>query len=187
MKTVEKNSARIEGSQDELSKAKSALEANGLDVINVGDAIHIANFEGNLSAKQIQDAVKAAIKNSNAKVTTQVGRLETGYIPVEFGKEGSGQVTSRLVDIINNSPIQNLGQRLDASRLPSILPNQNKIDQATAASLKLKERQDLYKLRNLLSDPKVGFKGLSDYVQKYGTAGLPAVAGFSLLPPDEQR
>lgn len=187
MKPIEKNSARIEGSQGELSKAKSALESQGLDVINVGDALHIANFSDNLSPKQIQDAIKTALKNPNIKVTSQVGRLETGYIPVDWGKEGSGQVTARLVDLIKNSPIQNLGQRLDASRLPSILLNQNSIDQATAASLKLKEREDLYKLRKLLADPKVGFKGLPQYTEKYGTAGLPAVAGFSLLPPDEQR
>lgn len=187
MKPTEKNSARIEGSENELSKAKSALEAQGLDVINVGNALHIANFNENLSAKQIQDAVKSALKNSKAKVTTQVGRLETGYVPVDWGKEGSGQVTSRLVDIINNSPIQNLGQRLDTSRLPSILLNQNEIDRTTAAALKLKEREDLYKLRGLLADPRIGFKGLPQYVQKYGTTGLPAVAGFSLLPPDEQR
>lgn len=187
MKPVERNSARIQGSQEELSKVKAALEKQNVDAINVGDAIHVADFSGSLSAKQIQDAIKTALKNADAKVTTQVGRLETGYIPVDWGKEGSGQVTNRLVEILKNSPIQNLGQRLDTSRLPSALLSQNEIDRATAAAFKLKEREDLYKLRNLLADPRVGFKGLPQYVEKYGSSGLPAVFGLSLLSPDEQR
>lgn len=193
MKAFEKTGARITGSPEELAAAKAALEGKNLDVINVGDALHATQFPPYIGpatpASIIQKRMTQGLENK--PVTMQRGRMETGYQEVPWGAPGSGQVTEELVQRLEGSPLYNLGQRLDSSRVPQVLMQQNAIDQQTAQLLGLPERTDLYKLRGLLADPNVGFKGLGDYVRRYGSAGLPAVLLAPALPsllsqPEEQ-
>lgn len=190
-KTSEKTGSRITGDADELSSIKSVLEENGLDVINVGDALHVGNFAGDLDGKTIQKLVTESVSKSGAKVRAQPGRFESGYQEVPWGAEGSGQVTEELAKRIDQSEVQNFGQRLDTGDLPNILSEQNKIDQAFSEANNMPLRQDLLKLRGLLADPNVGFRGISDYIKKYGSRGLPAFVTVpqldGLLEPSSRR
>ena len=120
-------------------------------------------------------------KSSGADVSRTNGRMETGYQSVPWGDEGSGQVTQELLSRLENSKIHNYAQRLDNSRVPGLLLDQNAIDRDVAAKYGLPERADLYKLREIIADPRYGFQRLRDYVNKYGFEGLPAVFGPSLL------
>jgi hypothetical protein len=187
-KPFEITGARYEGSPESLVAAKSALESQGLNVVNVGDGLHVGLFPdengkimlGGVEAdgRHIQNAIKTAEKtNKNAfkSLKGTFGRFESFYEPVPWSNQ-EGVVTNALIDRMNNSQIHNLPQRLDNSRLPGLLSQQNAIDRETAAVYNLPENQRIYKLRGLLADPKVGYSNLEAYVKKYGTAGLPALA-----------
>lgn len=201
MKTNEKNGVRIESDPESLKKLDELLGQQGLDVINVGDGIHVTSFKGwddklnqptspQFTPQQIQKLTKDAIKKSGINVgSSESGRLESGYFGIPWANEGviapEGTVTQHLQNVLDNSKVFNLKERLDSSRLPSLLSEHNTIDQRTASELGLPERQDIYKLRTLLSDPAIGFKGINDYIKKYGYTGLPAAGAFSVSQPDD--
>ena len=93
---------------------------------------------------------------------------------------GTGEATEALLGAIDKSGIANVYERLDASRWPDVTAAWNAIDEAISAAKNLPLREDLMKLRRIVSEG--GLSGVRDYVQKYGSVGLPALAGLALLP-----
>jgi hypothetical protein len=191
-KPFEKTGMRLVGDPAQLNAAKAALEAQGLSGVNVGDALHVGVFPDNgvlkigdevVDGTHIQNRIKqanAAAPDAFSGVSGTVGRFESLYEPVPWGAEGA--VTNAIIDRMATSPIHNLPQRLDASRLPSLLGQQNTVDRQFAVAHGFPENDRIYKLRQLLSDPRVGFSGLPAYVKKHGTTGLPALVGAPFLP-----
>ena len=192
-KPFELTGHRYEGSPEQLAAAKASLESQGLNVVDVGDGLHVGIFPdengnmmlngGRADGRNIQVAIKQA-ENSNPNAFNNLkgtaGRFESFYEPVPWSDQ-EGTVTSALIDRMNNSQIHNLPQRLDNSRLPGLISQQNAIDRETSAALGLPGNDRIYKLRGLLSDPRIGYSNLEAYVKKYGTAGLPALAASPYL------
>lgn len=192
-KPFEKTGLRVEGAADQLDAAKKALEAQGLNAVNVGDALHVGLFpdqNGKLmlggqeaDGRHVQAAVQKAM-GANPQLAnglkTTAGRFESFYEPVPWG--GEGDVTNELISRLQSAPLHNYAQRYDASKLPGLLGPQTAIDREFSATHGFEENPRVYKLRGLLADPKVGLSGLPAYVKKYGTAGLPAIAMSPFLP-----
>jgi hypothetical protein len=191
MTLAEKTGARYEG--EDLEVARKAFEAQGLDVVQVGDALHVGKYPNDdgtvsLTGKQIQDAVKQVSKILPGKY--QPGRLEFNIEFVPWTQQqGTGATTRAVIDRLTNDPnyfVQNFAQRIDAGRLPKAAAVFNEIDQALANKTNLPLRQDLLMLRKMLSED--GLQGVIRYVQKTGGAGLPAVALVpSLSSPLSER
>ena len=182
MKLAEKTGARYEG--PDLEVARKAFEDEGLDVVQVGDALHVGKYPNDdgtvsLTGAQIQTAAKRAAKGLQGSATP--GRLEFGLETVPWTKQpGTGETTRAVLEKLTNDPnyfVQNFAQRIDAGRVPKIAAVFNDIDEALAKKTNLPLRQDLLMLRKMLSEE--GLQGIIRYVQRTGGAGLPAVA---LLP-----
>jgi hypothetical protein len=179
MKASEKTGVRYTG--DDMDGARAAYEKQGLDVVQVGDALHVGKFPGDdgkpiMEAKEIQKRAKAAEAGLTGKATA--GRWETGLEMVPWTKEqATGQTTRQVLETLMNDPgyqVKDAAKRIDAGRLPSAAAAMNEIDAALSSKTGMPLRQDLVKLREMLS--KDGLQGVIDYVKKTGGKGLPAVA-----------
>ncbi len=178
MKATEKTGAHYTGT--DLEAARKAFEAQGLDVVQVGDALHVGKFPGDngpvMTAKEIQDRVKKATPGLGGATTA--GRWETGLEVIPWTSEqGTGATTREVLEKLMNDPayqVKDAVQRIDAGRLPQAAGAMNEIDAALAKKTGMPLRQDLMKLRDMLS--REGLQGVIDYVKKTGGAGLPALA-----------
>lgn len=178
MKASEKTGVRYIG--DDLDQARAAFEGQGLDVVQVGDALHIGKFPGDdgpvMTAKEIQKRAQAASANLTGKATQ--GRWETGLEMTPWSSEqGTGETTRQVLERLLNDPayqVKDAAKRIDAGRLPSAAAAMNEIDAALAKKTGMPLREDLMKLRDMLS--REGLQGVIEYVKKTGGAGLPAVA-----------
>ncbi|NDG19332.1 MAG: hypothetical protein EB117_13800 [Betaproteobacteria bacterium] len=179
MKASEKTGVRYTG--NDLDAARAAYEKQGLDVVQVGDALHVGKFPGDngnptMSAAEIQKLAKAAEGEVTGK--SVAGRWETGLEMVPWTKEqGTGQTTRQVLETLMNDPkyyVQDAAKRIDAGRLPKAAGVMNEIDAALSKKTGMPVREDLMKLRDMLS--KQGLQGVIDYVKKTGGVGLPAVA-----------
>ena len=161
---------------------KSALDAVGLDTVDVGDAIHVGRYNSTgADGEEIQKLIDQALSGVDGAKLTR-GRWETGIeMPPWSRTEGTGDVTRYLEGQLTRPDIYNAPQRLDAAGLPSIIANQDDVLRRTAQRTGMPLRQDLMKLREIVGQS--GFTGLLDYVKKYGYAGLPAVGGGAILLP----
>lgn len=187
MKGVEKTGARYTSKNaDELEAARKAFEAQGLDVVQVGDGLHIGKFPddaGNapFDAKELQKRVKAASQGLSGK--TVAGRWESGLETIPWTKEqGTGQTTRAILERLYDNPdyaVKDAAKRIDAGRLRDTMKPMNEIDRALAAEKNMPLREDLIKLREMLSE--VGLEGVLDYVKKTGGVALPAVAAVPTL------
>jgi hypothetical protein len=186
-KGAEKTGARYTAKNaDELEAARKAFEAQGLDVVQVGDGLHIGKFPddaGNapFDAKELQKRVKAASQGLSGK--TVAGRWETGLETIPWTKEqGTGQTTRAILERLYDSPdyaVKDAAKRIDAGRFRDTMKPMNEIDRALAAEKNMPLREDLLKLREMLSE--VGLEGVRDYVKKTGGVALPAIAAVPTL------
>lgn len=187
MKATEKTGARYTAkSADELEVARKAFEAQGLDVVQVGDALHVGKFPddaGNVAfdAKELQKRVKEAGKGLSGEATA--GRFESGIEKIPWTKEqGTGETTRAVLERLVDNPdyaVKDAAKRIDAGRLRDAMKPMNEIDRALAAEKNLPLREDLMKLREMLAD--VGLEGVIDYVKKTGGVALPAIAAVPTL------
>jgi len=177
-KATEKTGVRYTGK--DLEPARQAFEAQGLDVVQVGDALHVGKFPGDngpvMTAKEIQDRVKKAGPGLTGTATP--GRWETGLEMTPWtAEQGTGATTRQVLETLMNDPkyyVQDAVKRIDAGRLPKAAGVMNEIDAALAKKTGMPLREDLMKLRDMLS--KQGLQGVIDYVKKTGGVGLPAIA-----------
>lgn len=110
------------------------------------------------------------------------GRVESGYIDTGLTSEpGSGVATQRLLEAGENSPIANIEQRT-AKSVAQQAAAMNVLDQEVAAKTGTKLRDDIMKMRDILS--KGGVPALRKYVKENGAYGLPAVLLAILFRPD---
>ena len=187
MKGAEKTGARYTAKNaDELEAARKAFEAQGLDVVQVGDGLNIGKFPDDagktaFDAKELQKRVKAASQGLSGK--TVAGRWETGLETVPWTREqGTGQTTRAIIERLVDNPdyaVKDAAKRIDASRFRESMKPMNEIDRALAAEKNLPIREDLMKLREMLSE--VGLEGVIDYVKKTGGVALPAIAAVPTL------
>jgi hypothetical protein len=186
MKATEKTGARYTANTpEELEAARKAFEAQGLDVVQVGDALHIGKFPddaGNvIDPKELQKRVKAAQQGLSGD--TVAGRWETGLEVIPWTQQqGTGQTTRAILDRLVDNPdyaVKDAAKRIDAGRLRSAMKPMNEIDRALAAEKNLPIREDLMKLREMLAD--VGLEGVIEYVKKTGGVALPAIAAVPTL------
>lgn len=186
MKAAEKTGARYTArNPEELEVARKAFEAQGLDVIQVGDGLHVGKFPddaGNMmDAKELQKRVKSASKGLSGE--TVAGRWETGLEVIPWtSQQGTGETTRAVLERLVGNPdyaVKDAAKRIDAGRLREAMRPMNEIDQALAAEKNLPIRKDLLKLREMLAD--VGLEGVIDYVKKTGGVALPAIAAIPTL------
>jgi len=179
MKASEKTGVRYTG--NDLEVARQAFEAKGLDVVQVGDALHVGKFPGDdnkpvMAAADIQKLAKSAATQLSGNAVP--GRWETGLEFTPWTKEqGTGQTTRQVLETLTNDPkyyVQDAAKRIDAGRLPKAAGVMNEIDAALSKKTGMPVREDLMKLRDMLS--KQGLQGVIDYVKKTGGVGLPAIA-----------
>jgi hypothetical protein len=171
---------------------KTAKEA-GYDVIDQGDQLVVTHFPDYKKPRHGAGTIQDELRNTFGQDYTGQGRLEgvpgrmeSVYehgLAKEVGRgakrrpvptaEGSGEATTALLDRLEKSGINEVHQRLDAGRWKTVADAYNKIDEAAAATHSMPLRQDLMKLRKIISES--GFSGLRDYVAKNGAAGLPVL------------
>jgi len=186
MKGFEKTGGRIEADEATLSKINQNLSNEGLDVVNVGDAIQFGKFDGDLDGTEIQKIVKKVLKGEEGNFNYVPGRFESGYRPTMFSEEGAGTATKNLVSELEKPGLLNIGQRLDQGKLRSALLEQNKIDREFAKKYDLPIREDIMKLRQLIADR--GFQNLPEEVRKIAYQGLPVLlpGGLALSAYESQ-
>jgi len=188
MKAVEKTGVRFQpmltGSQDasqlpkQIAKAKSALEAQGLDVVDVGGALHAGKYDGSLNGKEIQEAVKKAKANIQDGQLF-AGRFESNLQTPPWGAEGSGQVAQYLQGQLTRPDIQNFAQRLDSAGVPQVNAQQTEFMRKFLEQNKMSPRADVMKMRDIIG--RQGYQGFLKYLQEFGPKGLPAVVPVGLL------
>lgn len=144
--------------------------------------VRLLRWEGDMSNKDLRAKFKQLGKQF-PDLNLREGLMYYGSQSPAWGAPGSGQVTRQMIDRLEQSPVADLPQRLDRSRVPRVLGELNSIDR----SVGVPPREDILKLRALLSDPNVGYTGLAEYVKKYGAGGLPAIAALGLIPPDDEQ
>lgn len=186
MKATEKTGARYTAkSPEELEVARKAFESQGLDVVQVGDALHVGKFPDDagkaMDPKELQKRVKSAAKELSGD--TVAGRWETGLEVIPWtDKQGTGETTRAVLERLVDNPdyaVKDAAKRIDAGRLRQAMKPMNEIDRALAAEKNLPIREDLMKLREMLAD--VGLEGVIDYVKKTGGVALPAIAAVPTL------
>lgn len=187
MKLTEKTGARYTAKNpEELEVARKAFEARDLDVVQVGDALHIGKFPDDagkvaFDGKELQKRVKEAGKELSGEATA--GRFESGLVKIPWtDKQGTGETTRAVLErLVGDSDyaVKDAAKRIDAGRLRETMKPMNEIDRALAADKNLPIREDLMKLREMLSE--VGLEGVIDYVKKTGGVGLPAIAAVPTL------
>lgn len=180
LSSAEQTGIRHTGTPEQVSAAQRAYQAQGLDTIRVGDgALHVGSFSG-LPPKEIQRRGLAAQLQLPAgdMGSVEKGRLESNYLPINWGEQGSGSATRQLVGALQDSGIHNFAQRLDAAGLPEKIGAQNDLDLQTASQHGLEPRADLLKLRDLIKQKKL--QGLVSHVKQNGYAGLPVAAGAAV-------
>jgi hypothetical protein len=185
MRASEKTGGRYEGPPDQLEAAHAAFKAEKLDVVHVGDAIHVGDFSQTMSGSAVQKKVEAAIKaaNLNGGQYTK-GRFESEYHGTDFTSPGSGTATDQLVSTLQSGGLLSTPRKLDTrSKLRESMLKANQIDRQFAKLYNLPVRDDLLKLRELIS--QVGFEGLPQHLKQFGKAGLPALAPAYLLSQQE--
>lgn len=179
MKATEKTGVRYTG--PDMEEARQAFEKAGLDVVQVGDALHIGKYPDNngkqvMDGKEIQKLARGA--SEGLKGTAAPGRWETGLEMVPWtDKQGTGETTRQVLERLMSDPtyqVKNAAQRIDTGRLPQVAGVMNEIDAALAKKTGMPLREDLVKLRDMIS--KQGLQGVIDYVKKNGGVGLPAIA-----------
>ena len=184
MKAFEKTGGRFEGTPEVLVDIQKSFEDAGLNTVNVGDALHIGRFDGDMDGSAIQKIAKKVTKDFEGKYTA--GRWETGYNPTEFSTPGSGTATRQLVGQLEGG-VKDLGLRMDKrTRMSDALKKWNAIDREFSQRYNLPMRNDLLKLRELISS-QTGFEGLPAHVAKYGAQGLPALLPLGLLGLDQEQ
>jgi len=186
MKGFEKTGARYTASNaDDLETARRAFEDQGLDVIQVGDGLHVVQFPPEVGPPTpgtvIQKRVKTASKNLPGE--TVVGRAETGLEVIPWtSQQGTGETTRAVLERLVNNPdyaVKDAAKRIDAGRFRKTMKPMNEIDRALATEKNMPIREDLIKLREMLSE--VGLEGVIDYVKKTGGVALPAIAAVPTL------
>ena len=189
MKSVEKTGLRVEAPRASLDSAKTALRGQGLDVVDLGDALHAGNFGASTgTGKQIQAAAKKALGDVDGHFYATPGRWETGLQEAPWtAQQGTGNVTRWMLDRLSDPRLHNYPRRLDSAGFPA--------EQARKLAAELEfakrnpqyvPREDVLRLREVVS--KVGLEGLPAWIEKNGIRGLPAVGGVSLsgLLSDEE-
>lgn len=186
MKGSEKTGGRIEADEATLSRINQNLSNEGLDVVNVGDAIQFGKFDGDLDGTEVQKIVKKVLKKEEGNFNYVPGRFESRYRPTMFSEEGAGTATKNLVSELEKPGLLNIGQRLDQGRLRSALLEQNRIDREFAKKYDLPIREDIMKLRQLIADR--GFQNLPEEVRKIAYQGLPVLlpGGLALSAYESQ-
>lgn len=186
MKGFEKTGGRIEAEGETLSRIHQKLSDEGIDVVNVGDAIQFGKFDDSIDGTDIQKIVKNVLKKEGGDFTYTPGRFESGYRPTMFSEEGAGTATKNLVSELEKPGLLNIGKRLDSTKLRSALLKQNKIDQEFSEKYNLPLRKDLIKLRRLIADR--GFENLPAEVKKLAYQGLPVLlpGGLALSAYESQ-
>lgn len=186
MKATEKTGVRVTAENaDELEKARAVYESKGLDVVQVGDALHVGSF-GGLDGKEIQSRAKSAVKamsDAGIKSSSAPGRWETGLEEIPWtAEQGTGQTTRAILERLTSDPryaVKDAGKRIDSGRFRQSMKAMNEIDRAIAAEKNLPLREDLLRLRDMLSEG--GLEGVKDYVKKTGGVGLPAIVAVPTL------
>jgi hypothetical protein len=131
--------------------------------------------------KQLQRDAAALGANSRRGYLETI--LEPGLSKLE--EAGQGKATDALLAELNKTRINAPYERLDAGRWPQVAREYNGIDASLASNPQgAPLRADLMLLRQIIGDK--GFSGLLSHVQKYGSKGLPAAAGWGLLRDDEE-
>ena len=186
MKTVEKTGVRYTAKNaDEIEAARRAFEDKDLDVVQVGDALHVGKFPVEVGPQVpggiVQKRVNAASKGLSG--VANAGRWETGLEVVPWTNEqGTGQTTRAILERLVDNPdyaVKDAAKRIDAGRLRGSMKSMNEVDRALAAEKNMPIREDLMKLREMLSE--VGLEGVIDYVKKTGGVALPAIAAVPTL------
>lgn len=186
MKTVEKTGVRYTAKNaDEIEAARRAFEDKDLDVVQVGDALHVGKFPVEVGPQVpggiVQKRVNAASKGLSG--VANAGRWETGLEVVPWTNEqGTGQTTRAILERLVDNPdyaVKDAAKRIDAGRLRGAMKSMNEVDRALAAEKNMPIREDLMKLREMLSE--VGLEGVIDYVKKTGGVALPAIAAVPTL------
>jgi hypothetical protein len=173
---AEINALRFTGSRAESKAATEALKAQGLDVVDLGDGAVAGKFDGSANKKVINSAFRA----SHLPVDrTAPGRWESGLEEIPWTKqEGTGATTRAVLDKLrepgSGGGIRGAEDRLDAGRFRGTMEGMNEIDAKIAAEKNLPVRQDLMRLRKMISE--IGLEGVRAYVKKTGGVGLPALA-----------
>lgn len=215
MRPAEMSGGKLVAPPNIRKAIKDRLDSMGLLAIDTGEALMIGQYGdtpmqqmfkrtvrvdtpstkrgifGMPKGEDLQKVIGGVLKdfeNNGAAFQYTPGRLQSIYNPIDWsGPEGT--VTRGLLGKIGTSPIHNFEQRLDRSGWvgeSGMLAALNRLDSLmnTAEGIPLKPQ--LMKLREIIS--KDGFSGLRRYVEKNGTAGLPAVGlAFPGLFDDEPR
>ena len=162
---------------DDLEAARRAFEERGLDVVEVGDALNVGSFGGDITSREIIDRVEDA--QSGLRGRAEPGLFEATYQEIPWTPEqGTGQASRAVFDRIEQyeEGLMNPLARIDTGRLRQSIDAMNEIDQQIAATTGMPIREDLMRLRDMIRD--VGVEGVARYIKETGGAGLPVAAAL---------
>jgi len=170
----EKTGAQVTVAPGQADAAKRALEAQGLDVVQVSPStLHVGAFGDGADGKVVQAKLREAQSALPSGTVVQAGRWENDLVKPNWGAEGSGQVTTQLLEALDQIP--DAAARLDRAGVPAVVQQRAALERALAAREGVPLRADQVKLQDILSRPR-GHELLRRYVRRYGAMGLPAVA-----------
>lgn len=193
MKSGEKTGAHLAGTPEELAAARAALEGTyGLNVMDLGqDGLFAGKYAPSqlgpaasgtvwnsfVDGKEVQGAVKDALKSTPGAISVTPGRLESGLTTVPWGAEGSGQVARFLDEQLSRPDFINAAQRLDAANIPAMLDARRDVaDRVLGPYNANVNRPDVQRLLDLISARLGGgFQNFQQYVRDNGFQGLPAL------------
>jgi len=181
---ADKTGARVTGTPAQREALQRALEAEGMDVVDVGDALYVGKGQFGATAdnpvvgsKDVQTRIQAIVGRAPGMddVRVDVGNWQSQLETPKFGAEGSGQASQYLHDLLTNDNVFGAPRRLDAAGVPQALQRQFDTANEFGAQYGLRNRPDVEKLQELLG-ARGGFQTFIDYVRQYGVQGLPAAA-----------
>lgn len=171
-----------EGAQA-LKNMQGMLDVNDLGAAHgEPNTLALMDFSGTKSPAQIRkeaNAMVSSLTSNGIHAVHSMAKNSGDLIPINWGEQGSGQVTRQMVEALNDPANAGLAERLDASGEPASWANANKIDRAASAASGDPIRADLLRLRDM-----VGANGFAEFLNKIrrngGTTGLGLPA--ALLP-----
>lgn len=177
-----------EGESGVLAKSAPTMRGGSANPLNyrvTPAGAEVAGAVAPFAASRVPYAVKA-LRDVPGRFNR--GRVESIYEPGLMKWDGdklvptppeSGEATTAMLDAIDRSGVSKAYERLDAGRWPGVAGTLNKIDSALSQATGDPVRQDLMRLREIISTS--GFSGLRAFVQQHGATGLPALAGLGIL------
>jgi hypothetical protein len=155
------------------------------DVVDTGEGVTMTNFAGE-APKDIGKQLRKGLASDIAKDTGSEPRrakVDSGYIPLDFSKPGSGEATREMLRHVTATPEIRAAMNAN-NNIPMAAIDRLQRDAEMSAKYGV-AREDIQNARRIIANSSGDWIGDLDKALKVGAISLPAAA--ALMGPAYQQ